>query len=138
LFDKDVMARGLWQGAGLLVLLLAVYDGVRSYAGSDDMARALTFTVLVLSNLCLIHANRSWGRSAWLGGDTSNRQFGWIALATVILLGCVLGVPAISRLFYFLPPSPIMLFAGPGVSIIALVWFEGVKWALGRRHSPVR
>ena len=64
------------------------------------MARALTFTVLVLSNLCLIHANRSWGRSAWLGGDTSNRQFGWIALATVVLLVCVLGVPAISQLFY--------------------------------------
>ncbi len=138
LFDKDVMARGLWQGAGLLVLLLAVYDGVRSYAGSDDMARALTFTVLVLSNLCLIHANRSWGRSAWLGGDTSNRQFGWIALATVILLGCVLGVPAISRLFYFIPPSPIMLLAGLGAAIISLMWFEGVKWALGRRHSQVR
>jgi Ca2+-transporting ATPase len=138
LFDKDVMARGLWQGAGLLVLLLAVYDGVRSYAGSDDTARALTFTVLVLSNLCLIHANRSWGRSAWLGGDTSNRQFGWIALATVILLGCVLGVPAISRLFYFTSPSPTMLLAGLGAAIISLMWFEGVKWALGRRHSLVR
>ena len=137
LFDKDVMARGLWQGAGLLVLLLAVYEGVRSYAGSDDMARALTFTVLVLSNLCLIHANRSWSRSAWLEGDTSNRQFVWIALATVILLGCVLGVPAISRLFYFVPPSPIMLFAGLGAAIVSLMWFEGVKWALGRRHSPV-
>jgi len=138
LFDKEVMARGLWQGAGLLVLLLAVYVGVRSIAGSDDMARALTFTVLVLSNLCLIHANRAWGRSAWLGGDTSNRQFGWIALATVILLGCVLGLPAISRLFYFIPPSPIMLFAGLGAAMIALMWFEGVKWALGRRQSPMR
>ena len=138
LFDKDVLARGLWQGAGLLVVLLAVYDGVRSYAGSDDMARALTFTVLVLSNLCLIHANRSWSRSTWLGGDTSNRQFGWIALATVVLLGLVLGVPAISRLFYFIPPSPIMLLAGLGAAIISLLWFEGVKQALGRRHSPVR
>jgi len=133
LFDKDVMARGLWQGAGLLVLLLAVYEGVRSYAGSDDMARALTFTVLVLSNLCLIHANRSWRLGGWFGRDTSNRQFGWIALATVFLLGCVLGVPAISRLFHFIPPSPSMLFAGLGAAIISLLWFEGVKWALGRR-----
>ena len=92
--------------------------GVRSYARSDDMARALTFTVLVLTNLCLIHANHSWGRSAWRGGDTSNRQFGWIALATVILLGLVLGVPAISRLFYFIPPSPIMLFAGLSATLL--------------------
>jgi Ca2+-transporting ATPase len=138
LFDKHVMARGLWQGAGLLVLLLAVYDVARSYADSDDMARALTFTVLVLSNLCLIHANRSWRLGGWLGGDTSNRQFGWIAFATVILLGLVLGVPAISRLFHFVPPSPIMLFAGLGAAIVSLLWFEAVKWALGRSHSLVR
>ena len=132
LFDRDVMARGLWQGAGLLVLLLAVYAVARAVAGSDDTARALTFTVLVLSNLFLIHANRSWGPTVWLGGGESNRQFGWIALATLLLLCCVLGVPAVSRLFFFVPPSPLLLLAGLGASVVALAWFEVVKRALGR------
>jgi len=46
----------------------------------------------------------------------------------------VLGVPAISRLFYFIPPSPIILLAGLGAVFISLMWFEGVKWALVRHQ----
>ncbi|WP_395686685.1 cation-translocating P-type ATPase [Caenimonas koreensis] len=71
LFDGAVMKRGLWQGAGLLVLLLATYAGTRVLApmdeGRDEMARAMTFVVLVLANLALIHTNRSWTRTVWWG-----------------------------------------------------------------------
>jgi magnesium-transporting ATPase (P-type) len=83
LFDKAVMVRGLWQGSGLLLLLLAVYAGARAWLPADgqrdDIARALTFVVLILSNLGLIHANRSWGRTSLAGNPESNKQFGWIA-----------------------------------------------------------
>ncbi len=81
LFRRDVVARGLWQGAGLLVLLLMVYVYVWSVNDSDGEARAVTFMVLVLSNLGLIHANRSWSRASWRGTAAPNRQFGWITLA---------------------------------------------------------
>ncbi len=135
LFDSAVLTRGLWQGAGLLVLLLAVYAGVRSTAKSDDMARALTFMVLVLSNLGLIHANRSWGRTSWRASSTFNGHFGWITLATLVLLGCVLAVPEISRLFSFVQPRPDMLLAGIAMALLSLLWFEGVKWALRRRET---
>jgi Ca2+-transporting ATPase len=137
LFDQAVMARGLWQGAGLLLLLLAVYAASRAWlpadAQRDDIARALTFVVLVLSNLGLIHANRSWGRTALLGNSESNRQFGWIAAGTVVVLGAVLGVPAISRLFYFAAPPPVMLLVALVVAALSMVWFEGVKRIQGRR-----
>ncbi len=138
LFDATVLVRGLWQGAGLLAMLLAVYAGVRSSAHSDDMARALTFTVLVLASLGLIHANRSWGRAHWHGPRTSNTHFGWIALATLALLGCVLGIPEISRLFAFVRPTPAMLLAGAGMTVMSLLWFEGVKWGFGRRPQSAR
>ena len=133
LFDAAVLARGAWQGAGLLAMLLAVYAGARGAAGSDDAARALTFMVLVLANLGLIHANRSWGRTSLAGPAASNKTFRWIALGTLALLGCVLGVPAVSRLFAFTQPTPAMLLAGVAVAGLSLLWFEGVKWALGRR-----
>ncbi len=133
LFDAAVLARGAWQGAGLLAMLLAVYAGVRAVAGSDDTARALTFMVLVLANLGLIHANRSWGRASLAGPAASNTTFRWIALATLVLLACVLGIPAASRLFAFAQPTPAMLLAGIAVAGASLLWFEGVKWALGRR-----
>ena len=139
LFDAAVMTRGLWQGAGLLMLLLAVYAGIRSITDSDDTARALTFMVLVLSNLGLIHANRSWSHAIWRGsGKSSNMHFAWITLATVALLACVLGIPTIRRLFAFALPTSGMLLAGAGVALMSLMWFEGVKWGLDRRLQPTR
>jgi Ca2+-transporting ATPase len=136
LFDATVLWRGLWQGAGLLAMLLGVYAGVRYVMHSDDMARALTFTVLVLANLGLIHVNRSWQRSSWRGPRESNRYFGWIALATLALLAGVIGIPQISRLFAFVAPTPALLLAGAGVALASLVWFEAVKRGLERTQRP--
>ena len=127
LFDRAVIARGLWQGAGLLALLLAVFAGVRSSSGSDDMARAVTFMVLVLSNLALIQVNRAWGVPGWRAYRAPNRQFVWITVATVLLLGAVLGIPAVGRLFAFVQPTPAMLALGAGAALAGLAWFEGVK-----------
>jgi len=131
LFDRSVMVRGLWQGCGLLVLLLAVYAGARRWlpadAQRDDIARALTFVVLVLSNLGLIQANRAWGRTSLLGNVDSNRHFSWITAATLAVLGVVLGVPAISRLFSFSLPAPAMFLMALGLAGISMVWFETVK-----------
>jgi len=134
LFDAAVIGRGLWQGIGLLALLLAVYSGARGVTKSDDVARALTFTVLVLSNLALIYVNRSWSFVSWRGPGASNSSFGWITLATLALLGSVLGIPVISRLFAFATPTPLLLVAGVGVALAGLLWFEGVKrMSAGRR-----
>ncbi len=137
LFDKAVLIRGLWQGLGLLALLLGVYALTRAYSTSDDVARAMTFFVMVLANLALIFANRFWSRSALLAQSGSNRAFMWIVLATVLLLAVILGIPAIRGLFSFASPSPVMLLAGVGVALLSLLWFEAVKWGLGQRgkHS---
>ncbi len=133
LFDAAVLVRGLWQGTGLLVLLLAVYASARSISGSDDIARALTFTLLVLSNLGLIYANRSWSRISLRKHTTPNKYFGWIAFATVVVLSGVLVIPQISRLFAFAMPTPTMLLAISGLAIVSLIWFEAVKWWLTQR-----
>jgi Ca2+-transporting ATPase len=131
LFDTVVVVRGLWQGAGLLLLLLIVYAGdgaISPTDGSqDDAARALTFVVLVLSNLGLIHVNRSWGRTSWRRSVLLSREFAWIAAGAAILLTAVLTVPGISRLFSFAPPAPGLLLAGLCIAALAMAWFEGVK-----------
>jgi Ca2+-transporting ATPase len=143
LFDAAVMSRGLWQGAGLLLLLLAVDAGARaglaSQAGADDMARALTFVVLVLCNLGLIQTNRSWGRTAWQGRTESSRPFAAIAAATVLVLGVVLGVPAIRSLFSFALPPPLWWLGAVAVALVSVVWFEAVKrWQTGAKERRPR
>ena len=135
LFDKTVLIRGLWQGVGLLALLLGVYATARRLSHSDDVARAMTFSVLVLSNLALIFANRFWNQSTLLARGGSNHAFVWIAVATVIVLGSILGVPVLSGLFSFATPSPVMLFAGVGTAVLSLLWFEAVKWGLRQQAT---
>ena len=137
LFDAAVLVRGFWQGVGLLVILVAVYAGTRFMYQSDDLARAMTFTVLVLSNLGLIHANRSWSRTSWRGPDVANHYFGWISGLTLALLAGVLGIAPIRTLFAFAEPTPILLLAGVGVAVLGVLWFESVKWALGRNEKRV-
>ncbi|ACB34303.1 ATPase, P-type (transporting), HAD superfamily, subfamily IC [Leptothrix cholodnii SP-6] len=138
LFDAAVLVRGLWQGAGLLVLLVAVYALARSAGQADDAARTLLFTALVLSNLALIHANRAWGPVSWTANGSANHAFRWIALAAVGLLGLVLGVPAVRRVFAFAPPSAVLLLVGVGTALLSLLWFEAVKWWLSRPAAAAR
>jgi Ca2+-transporting ATPase len=127
LFDATVLKRGLWQGAGLLVLLLAVYEGVLRMQGSHDMARALTFMVLVLSNLTLILSNRSWQMPVWRQALAGNRPLRWAVLGTLVLLVAVLGVPQLGALFAFALPTGPMLLTGVAVAVLGLLWFEAVK-----------
>ncbi|HET7865580.1 MAG TPA: cation-translocating P-type ATPase, partial [Burkholderiaceae bacterium] len=141
LFDAAVGVRGLWQGAGLLALLLAVYPLAQAASQSGEVARALVFMVLVLGNLALIFVNRSWITTSLPGRRGSNRAFVWITCAAVALLGTVILVPAVARLFAFATPAPGLLLAGGAAAGLALAWFEAVKWGLrgGRGgHRPQR
>jgi len=128
LFDRQVLVRGLWQGIGLLVILLGVFALARGWSGSDDVARATTFAAMVLSNLALIFANRHWSRIAVPGRVSSNAAFGWIAVATVAWLAIVLGVGQVSRLFSFERPSPGLLMLTVAAAALSLLWFEAIKW----------
>ncbi len=128
LFDRQVLVRGLWQGIGLLLILLGVFALARGWSGSDAVARATTFCVMVLSNLALIFANRHWSRIALPGRVSTNAAFGWIAGATVAWLAIVLGVSQVSRLFSFERPSSGLLMLAVGAAAVSLLWFEAVKW----------
>ena len=134
LFDAQVLLRGLVQGCGLFGFVLVAYLVARSASGSDETARALAFSVLVVSSLALIHVNRTWTRNR----DASrpwNAAFGWIASATCALLVLVLWVPAISGLFLFTTPSASLLLIGTALCFGALAWFEATKWLAGQRAS---
>jgi len=130
LFDMTVLVRGLSQGAGLLATLLLTFAMARQNGESDDAARALTFSVMVLSNLGLIFANRHWHRVSLRERSASNSAFRWMSGAAAALLFCILGVPGLGALFSFVRPAPGMLAFGALFVALNVVWFEGVKRVL--------
>ena len=63
LFGGWNLALSLLQGVGVLLLSMAVF-GISLYRGlGEGEARALTFATLVVGNIALIFANRSWERT---------------------------------------------------------------------------
>ena len=132
LFDASLVGRGLWQGLGLLALLLALCGGLLQAGASADSARAVTFMVLVLASLALILSSRALGGSrVGLGG---NAAFAWVAIATLAMLGVVLGAAPVARLFSFAVPTPPLLLAGALATALAVGWFEVVRRV--RQPSP--
>ena len=130
LFDREILLRGLLQGAGLLAMLVGFHVLVRWLGNSDEVARTTTFLSLVASNLGLIYVNRQWTQPSWRRGAESNRAFAWIGIAASLLL--LLGVAAIRELFAFALPDLALLMQCAMVAVLAIIWFECVKWGVSK------
>ncbi len=101
LFDRSTVVFGLLQGSGILAIVLAVF-AIALYRGQDaEVARALTFTALVIADLGLILSNRSLARSVLATIGTSNRALWWVMGGALSFLGLVLYVPPLRQLFHF-------------------------------------
>jgi Ca2+-transporting ATPase len=132
LFDGEVLARGLGQGMVLFATLVVLYALVRHHTGSDELARGMTFTVLVLSNLALIGANRRWTRRSWRDPKVGNPYFAWVVGATLAALAAVLCIAPVRQLFGFAMPGPLMLVTAAALAAMNLLWFVRVNAIVAR------
>jgi Ca2+-transporting ATPase len=139
LFDRQMLGVAFLQGAGVLMMLLVVF-AVALYRGQGETdARTLTFTALVLANLALIQANRSWRGTFLSSLRARNMAAVWIAAGALAVLGAVLYVPSLRALFDFsiLHWNDLALCAGAGLG--SLAWFEilkAVRRRLTAEHAP--
>ncbi len=127
LFDRGTVVFGLMQGVALLLVVLAIY-AVTLYRGQGEaVARALTFTTLVIASLGLILANRSRTRPLLALLRRPNRALWWIFGGTLALLGLVLYVPSLRELFYFGVLHAGDLFIALLGATLGVVAFEAAK-----------
>jgi Ca2+-transporting ATPase len=128
LFGSTLLGFGVLQGLSILVIVLGVYVvALRGWKSEED-AVALSFTTLVMTNLGLIVANRSWSRVSWMSGCPTTPALRWVIAGTVIGLGLVLYVPPIRDAFHFSTLHPWDLAICGGAGVLALLWFEVMKW----------
>lgn len=128
LFGWQTLRLGLLQGASVLLIVLAVYLSALFGWRNELDAIALSFTTLVVANLGLIFANRSWSRSILSTLRSPNPALWWIFGGTLFFLALVLYVPGLRDLFHFsrLHLDDLALCIGGGV--FSILWFEGIKW----------
>ncbi len=133
LFQRGMIGLSVLQGAGVLTIVTAIFT-IALYRGQGEAdARTLTFTTLVVANLCLILTNRSWSRGVGSILRAPNAAMWWVMGGTFLLLVLVLSVPFLRGLFHFslLHPDDLVLCLAAGVFSVA--WFEGLKWLRRRK-----
>ncbi|HXZ45196.1 MAG TPA: cation-translocating P-type ATPase C-terminal domain-containing protein, partial [Pseudolabrys sp.] len=127
LFARRLLALSLLQGAGVLLVMLAIF-GLTLYRGlAENEARSLTFTALVVANLALVFINRSWTRSLWQTLCLPNPALWRVTGAALLLLAAVLYVPPLRELFRFAPlHAPDLIFCVTA-GVVSVLWFELFK-----------
>lgn len=138
IFRGRTLLAAVLQGLfALLVVVAAQRAGMmighaegRTQEGTESESRALAFAALILSNIALVFVNRSWNRPVYKTLFDKNRSLWWVSLGTLATLGAVIYVPGLGRLFHFNALHYYDLAIAFGLSFVALLWFEMVKWLL--------
>jgi Ca2+-transporting ATPase len=121
------VALALLQGFGVLVICIAVFGIALDRGLTEGSARALAFTTLVVANIALIFANRSWERTILGSIGIPNRSLWWISGGAALCLALVLGVPALRDLFHFAPVDSSNLALAIVAGLASIAWFELFK-----------
>jgi Ca2+-transporting ATPase len=133
LFSRKSLAVSFLQGIMAFAAVIAMYRISLSLGQSLAEARTLAFITLIVSNLCMILANRSWTRSFFASLTVPNHALRWVLLGAVAFLALVVYTPGLQNLFHFAPMHLVDLALSLGVGIVSVAWFEIVKAFSGRK-----
>jgi P-type Ca2+ transporter type 2C len=127
LFGRRMFAISMLQGLSVLAMVVLVFAAAHYSGRADEEARALTFTTLVLANLALIFANRSWRTTIFATLRGPNPALWWVVGGTTAFLGFVIFVPYARALFRVSTLHPPDFAICLGAAILSTVWFEVFK-----------
>jgi Ca2+-transporting ATPase len=119
----------------VFLAVAAVYAISLQRGQGADEARTLTFATLVIGNLWLILANRSWSTTLLASLRTPNPALWWVIGGTLGFLAFVLYVPGLREVFGFttLHANDVLLALAAGAT--GIMWFELFKWAKGEKTA---
>lgn len=132
LVSKQHILLSLSQGL-MITLVTAVFYTYLIHSGEPiDVARALTFIVLVTANATLVFSSRSL-TVHWRGLFSDVSRVG-IAVLLLTMLGLIVvtGIPSLSAAFNFYSPTLLQWLLAFVIGISLLPLFEGMK-AMHRR-----
>jgi Ca2+-transporting ATPase len=128
LFTRKTLALSFLQGFVVLGVVLLIYINAMSRGFSETEVRTLTFTTIVIANLCLILTNRSWSDTLVTTLRTPNKAMWWVFGGTIGCLVLVLSIPWLQNLFVFgaVPFTDLVVCALAGGA--SVIWFECYKY----------
>jgi Ca2+-transporting ATPase len=127
LFGRRIFFISLLQGIFVLLASLMMLSYALLHGASDEVARTLTFSTLVIGNLGLILVNRSWRHSLLRTASQHNPALWWVIVGALAFLLLALSLPILREVFHFAPIEPLQFLYCVAAGLASVVWFEFYK-----------
>jgi len=124
LLSRSRFTLSLLQGATVFAACMALFLWALHRDYEPGVARAMTFTAMILGNITLIYLNRSHTRPVL---HLHNPALWIVTALALLLLAAVLYVPFLGKLFQFSSPAFLPLLLSVAAGIVPLLWFQLFK-----------
>ncbi|MFA6269197.1 MAG: cation-translocating P-type ATPase [archaeon] len=128
IFNKQTLFFSILQGLMVLLVVLGVFYVELNLTGNENFARAISFSVMIISNLLLILSNRSWNLSIIESVKDSNVSLWVVIFGALIVLISALNLPFLQEIFKFATLSLADYFIVLSAAIASIAWFEIIKF----------
>jgi Ca2+-transporting ATPase len=130
LFTSDELLIGIVQGLGITAGVLILYYVFMNNHYTVKETRTIVFTTLILSNVFLTFATRSFTKTIYYTSRYKNGLVPVIIIVSVVFLLLLHLVPAIRNLFELAPIALSEFWLSFGVAFASVMWFEVYKMDL--------
>jgi len=133
--DRRTFFLTLLQGLIVFGVVFAVFLFALASGHDEKRSRAITYTTLIVANICLILTNRSRTRFAFSRSSFTNRSLVFVSISALAFLILINIIPFLRNLFRFGPldfHDMLICFAS---GIASILWFEGVKFFRRRQAT---
>ncbi|HOY94930.1 MAG TPA: cation-translocating P-type ATPase [Catalimonadaceae bacterium] len=134
-FSRKELVQNISQGLVISASVLIVYYLFMVTNRSETEVRTLVFTALVLSNIFLTLANRSFILSAFQTLFIPNRTLWWMLGITFGILLAALFVHPVQKLFQFSPVIFSDLLVCLLIVLPGVFWIEGLKFLRRKKQA---
>jgi Ca2+-transporting ATPase len=101
ILSRQVIYKSLLQGLSLLIFTLGVYFTTRYLGKSDGEIRCFTFASLLMGNIVLTVANKTWKKESLTKCFKENQALVIIVLMLTIVFSLIVNIASLKKLFYF-------------------------------------
>jgi Ca2+-transporting ATPase len=132
LFTLEDLLISIMQGVTIATGILILYYNYMKTGRSIEETRTVVFTTLILSNVFLTFASRSFTKTIYHTIRHKNPLAPLVLIASIVLLILLHFVPPVQDLFKLVPISSFDFWLSFVVSFASVMWFEVYKMHLNK------
>lgn len=137
-FQQGELLISIVQGLIITVGVLWFYYFSMYIGDPIEETRTLVFTTLIISNIFLTFANRSFTENIFSTIQHKNNLAIWVLMISLAFLAVLHLVAPVRDMFGMAPVSLAKLFLSVNIALISVGWFEVYKTHLYKPEKPFR